>query len=351
MTAHDVRASTSYGCRNQRPTSWRAVCAAPRALTRRRWAEGKTGQAHGFGCGTPRRAPCSPASSGRAGRLYPGIVGADLKNLVNEAALLAASRGESQVTMADFSNSLEKIVLGTVRGIVLSSEERERTAFHESGYALLGMLTPGADPVRKISITPADRSSASPTSRHRPTATATPRNISAAGSPARWAGTGGGGRVRGGDHRRRERPGARQQHRPADRGPLGHVTSDRAGLGAPPPGEESPYGLDGVAQATEELVDTEARKIIEECCGQALATLRGSRDRLDRLARAPGTGNAGPGRRLRRRGHRPGNRSRRDRTRRGAQHPPAPPQRRACLPRPHNQVQTGSRLPRAHETR
>jgi cell division protease FtsH len=53
----------------------------------------------------------------------------------------------------------------------------------------------------------------------------------------------------------------------------------------PPPGQESPYGLDGVAQATEELVDTEARKIIEECCGQALATLRGSRDRLDRLAR------------------------------------------------------------------
>jgi cell division protease FtsH len=84
----------------------------------------------------------------------PGMVGADLKNLVNAAALLAARRGESQVTMADFSNSPEKIVLGTVRGIVLSSEERERTAFHESGYALLGMLTPGADPVRKISITP-----------------------------------------------------------------------------------------------------------------------------------------------------------------------------------------------------
>lgn len=84
----------------------------------------------------------------------PGMVGADLKNLVNEAALLAARRGENQVTMADFSDSLEKIVLGTVRGVVLSPEERERTAFHESGHALLGMLTPGADPVRKISIIP-----------------------------------------------------------------------------------------------------------------------------------------------------------------------------------------------------
>ena len=55
---------------------------------------------------------------------------------------------------ADFADALEKIVLGTVRGIMLSPEERERTAFHESGHALLGMLTPGADPVRKVSIIP-----------------------------------------------------------------------------------------------------------------------------------------------------------------------------------------------------
>ena len=54
----------------------------------------------------------------------------------------------------------------------------------------------------------------------------------------------------------------------------------------PPPGQESPYGLDGVAPATRELVDTETRRIIEECYQQALATLRGSRDRLDRLAHA-----------------------------------------------------------------
>ena len=82
------------------------------------------------------------------------MVGADLKNLVNEAALLAARRGHDQVTTADFTDALEKIVLGTVRGIMLTPEEKERTAFHESGHALLGMLTPGADPVRKISIIP-----------------------------------------------------------------------------------------------------------------------------------------------------------------------------------------------------
>ena len=84
----------------------------------------------------------------------PGMVGADLANLVNEAALLAARRNHQTVQTADFSDSLEKILLGAPRGIVLSSADRERTAYHEAGHALIGMLTPGADPVRKVSIIP-----------------------------------------------------------------------------------------------------------------------------------------------------------------------------------------------------
>ncbi|MGZ4242715.1 MAG: ATP-dependent zinc metalloprotease FtsH [Solirubrobacteraceae bacterium] len=84
----------------------------------------------------------------------PGMVGADLANLANEAALLAARRGHDKVTMADLTDSLEKILLGAPRGIVLSPADRERTAYHESGHALVGMLTPGADPVRKVSIVP-----------------------------------------------------------------------------------------------------------------------------------------------------------------------------------------------------
>jgi cell division protease FtsH len=84
----------------------------------------------------------------------PGMVGADLANLANEAALLAARRGHDKVQMADFTESLEKIMLGAPRGIMLSPEDRERTAYHESGHALVGMLTPGADPVRKVSIIP-----------------------------------------------------------------------------------------------------------------------------------------------------------------------------------------------------
>jgi cell division protease FtsH len=84
----------------------------------------------------------------------PGMVGADLANLANEAALLAARRGHSAVHSADFTDSLEKILLGAPRGIVLSPVDRERTAYHEAGHALVGMLTPGADPVRKVSIIP-----------------------------------------------------------------------------------------------------------------------------------------------------------------------------------------------------
>jgi cell division protease FtsH len=84
----------------------------------------------------------------------PGMVGADLANLANEAALLAARRAHAKVKLADFTDSLEKIMLGSPRGILLSPEDRERTAYHESGHALVGMLTPGADPVRKVSIIP-----------------------------------------------------------------------------------------------------------------------------------------------------------------------------------------------------
>ena len=84
----------------------------------------------------------------------PGMVGADLANLVNEAALLAARLGRSEVEAADFTQSLEKIILGAERKIMLTPEDRRRTAYHEAGHALVGMLTPGADPVRKISIVP-----------------------------------------------------------------------------------------------------------------------------------------------------------------------------------------------------
>jgi cell division protease FtsH len=84
----------------------------------------------------------------------PGMVGADIANLANEAALLGARRQHKKVKMGDLTDSLEKIMLGSPRGLLLEPADRERTAYHESGHALVGMLTPGADPVRKVSIIP-----------------------------------------------------------------------------------------------------------------------------------------------------------------------------------------------------
>jgi cell division protease FtsH len=87
----------------------------------------------------------------------PGMVGADLRNLVNEAALLAARRKQDVVQQRDLTDALEKVQLGTARNVVIPDTERRRTAYHEAGHALIGMLQPGADPVRKVSIIPRGR--------------------------------------------------------------------------------------------------------------------------------------------------------------------------------------------------
>jgi cell division protease FtsH len=91
---------------------------------------------------------------GRIAASTPGMVGADLANVANEAALLAARRGHEKVATVDISDALERIVLGAARKVVMSDEDRRRTAYHEAGHAIMGMLTPGADPVRKVSIIP-----------------------------------------------------------------------------------------------------------------------------------------------------------------------------------------------------
>jgi cell division protease FtsH len=82
------------------------------------------------------------------------MVGADLANLVNEAALLAARRNHEAVDESDFTDSLERIILGAERQVMLTVDDRRRTAYHEGGHAIVGMLTEGADPVRKVSIIP-----------------------------------------------------------------------------------------------------------------------------------------------------------------------------------------------------
>jgi cell division protease FtsH len=84
----------------------------------------------------------------------PGFSGAELRNLVNEAALLAARRSQDTVRQIDFLDALEKIVLGPARPILLTRADRERIAYHEGGHAILGLVVPGADPVHRVTIVP-----------------------------------------------------------------------------------------------------------------------------------------------------------------------------------------------------
>jgi cell division protease FtsH len=88
-------------------------------------------------------------------RITPGFVGADLANLVNEAALLAARRAKSAVTMLEFNEGVERVIAGLEkRQRVMNPEEKQRTAYHESGHALVGYSLPNSDPVHKVSIIP-----------------------------------------------------------------------------------------------------------------------------------------------------------------------------------------------------
>jgi cell division protease FtsH len=85
----------------------------------------------------------------------PGFVGADLQNLVNEAALLAARRDAERVAMVDFEEAKDKVLLGAARkSLIMTDEDKRVTAYHEAGHALVATLTPGADPVHKVTIIP-----------------------------------------------------------------------------------------------------------------------------------------------------------------------------------------------------
>jgi cell division protease FtsH len=219
----------------------------------------------------------------------PGMVGADLKNLVNEAALLAARRGRERVQLSDFNDALEKIVLGTARRIVMSAEDRRRTAYHEAGHALLGMLTPGADPVRKISIVPRG---------HALGVTFQSPDEDRYGYSESYLR----GRIAGalGGHAAEEliygevTTGAESDLEQATR--VARQMVGRWGMSPtlgpvsllPGPGEQPVFGLDGnqPAPATRELLDAEVRRLLEEGAEQAHRTLVDHRSNLEALVSA-----------------------------------------------------------------
>jgi cell division protease FtsH len=220
----------------------------------------------------------------------PGMVGADLRNLVNEAALIAARRDHTKVTAADFADALERIVLGAERKITLSEEERERTAYHEAGHAVLGMLEPGADPVRKVSIVPRGRALG---------VTFQSPSSDRYGYDARYLE----GRIVGALGGRAAEEliyGNVTTGAESDLEQVTHIArqmvgrwgmSDVIGLVSviAAPGEEQYYGPGGVVQVsdeTRELVDREVRRIVEACYDRARRALDGNRERLESLARA-----------------------------------------------------------------
>jgi cell division protease FtsH len=106
-----------------------------------------------------RKVPLAPDVDARViARGTPGFSGADLANLVNEAALLAARSGKRVVTMADFEAAKDKVLMGAERrSMVMTEEEKELTAYHEAGHALVGLFVPGNDPLHKVTIIPRGR--------------------------------------------------------------------------------------------------------------------------------------------------------------------------------------------------
>jgi len=220
----------------------------------------------------------------------PGMVGADLRNLINEAALMAARRNHERVEPADFTDALEKIVLGAERRIMLSPAERERTAYHESGHALLGMLQPGADPVRKISIVPRGR--ALGVTFQAPDADRYGYGVDYL--RGRITGALGGraaeevvyGDITTGAESDLEQV-TNIARRMVGRWGMSEVIGPVSIL--PGPADEPllfPGQGGGVSPRTQELLDSEVRKIVDECYDEAVRVLKANRDKLSALAMA-----------------------------------------------------------------
>ncbi|WP_371644831.1 ATP-dependent zinc metalloprotease FtsH [Streptomyces mirabilis] len=233
-----------------------------------------------------REIPLSPeVDLAQVARTTPGMTGADLANLANEAALLAVKRKQAEVAPPDLSEALEKVQLGAERSLVMPYEERRRTAYHESGHALLGMLQPGADPVRKITIVPRGRAlgvtlSTPDTDRYSYTEEyLRGRIIGALGGMAAEHVVY--GVVTTGSENDLE------QVTNVVRGMVARWgMSERVGrLSALPSDAQQAYGL-AAAPATLDSIDHEMRRIVDECYEEACQKLRDHRDQLNALAEA-----------------------------------------------------------------
>ena len=232
------------------------------------------------------------ASLGEIAAMTPGFSGADLRNLVDEAALLAARREQNEVRHQDFLDALEKIVLGPERPIILSRADKERIAYHEGGHAILGLVVPGADPVHRVTIVP--RGHALGVTYQRPDSDR--YNYPEGYLRARIIGMLG-GRAAEEIVYGTKTTGAESDIEQATSLARRMVTrwgmSERLGLVQLTP-RENPYlgGADGYAgtrpfsEATAAAIDAEVRKIIGESYNEATRLLRAHREQLDALVDA-----------------------------------------------------------------
>ena len=236
-----------------------------------------------------RGVPLGPdVDLGRIASTTPGMVGADLANLVNEAALLAARRSHQVVDESDFTDALERIILGAERQIMMSLEDRRRTAYHEGGHAIVGMLTEGADPVRKVSIIPRGMALgvtfAAPESdrfNYSEPEVQAKINVALGGRAAEEIVYG--EKSTGAESDIQQLTGIARQMvgrwgMSSAIGPIAVIPRDGQGPLLPGAAEVSPN--------TQQLVDDEVRRIVDESHQQVIALLTENRSKLDSLAKA-----------------------------------------------------------------
>jgi cell division protease FtsH len=225
---------------------------------------------------------------GRIAATTPGMVGADLANLANEAALLAARRSHDRIQESDFTDALERIVLGAERQVMMTPEDRRRTAYHEGGHAIVGMLTEGADPVRKVSIIPRGFALgvtfAAPESdryNYREPEVYAKIKVALAGRAAEEivfgeTSSGAESDIQQLTEVARQMVGRWGMSRAI--GPVAVISRDGAGPFLP--------GVSEVSSDTQRLLDEEVRRIVDESNEQVLTLLQDNRDKLDSLANA-----------------------------------------------------------------
>ena len=237
----------------------------------------------------------SDASLAQVAAATPGLVGADLRNLVNEAALLAARRGEDVVHQKDFMDALEKIVLGPARPIVLSPAERELVAYHEGGHAILGLVLPGADPVNRVTIQPHGQAlgvtyQQPEDDRHNYDETYLRGRIIGAMGGRAAEDVVYGTRTTGAESDMQQATNIARQMvtRWGMSEKLGPVTlaGSTAGLPGEPENEPPSGGWRPYSEDTARLIDTEIRRVLDESYAEALRMLRERRQQLEALARA-----------------------------------------------------------------